>query len=72
MKEWVLVISMWGHTGEEWQYIGNQIVLDQPMIREQCEYLVKENAWKEFYDNQYYKLVKQCYPIDCQGKDKCN
>ena len=34
---YVLVISMWGNTGQNWQYIGNQIVLQQPMTLDQCE-----------------------------------
>ena len=58
----VLVITMWGNTGQEWQYIGNQIVLQQPMTEEQCEYLIDENMWKAFYSNQYYKLMAHCHP----------
>jgi len=58
----VLVITMWGNTGQEWQYIGNQIVLQQPMTEEQCEYLIDEDMWKAFYSNQYYKLMAHCYP----------
>ena len=73
MKEFVLVISMWGHTGEgkNWEYIGNQMVLDQVMTRTQCEFMVTEGRWKTFYENQNYKMVKQCFPIDCQGKKSC-
>ena len=71
MKEFMLVISMWGHTGEEWQYIGNQVVLDQVMTKAQCEYMVEGDRWKAFYNNEYYKMVIQCYPKECQGKDSC-
>ena len=71
MKEFMLVISMWGHTGEEWQYIGNQMVLDQVMTKAQCEYMVEEDRWVTFYNNDYYKMVPQCYPKECQGKDSC-
>jgi len=58
----VLVISMWGNTGQEWQYIGNQIILQQPMTEAQCEYLIDEQMWKAYYSNQYYKLTTHCYP----------
>ena len=73
MKEFVLVISMWGHTGEsgDWEYRGNQMVLDQVMTRTQCEFMVVDGKWKTFYENQNYKMVKQCFPIDCQGKNSC-
>jgi len=72
MKEWFLVISMWGNTGEEWLYIGNQVVLDQAMTQPQCEYMVKAERWTPFYDNEYYKMVIQCYPKECQGKESCD
>ena len=58
---YVLVISMWGHTGFDWQYIGNQIVLQQPMTLDQCEYLIDKTMWEAFYNNEYYKLTVHCY-----------
>tara|TARA_Y100001951_G_C11255935_1_gene249406 strand:- start:433 stop:651 length:219 start_codon:yes stop_codon:yes gene_type:complete len=61
---YVLVISMWGNTGQDWQYIGNQIVLQQPMTLDQCEYLIDETMWQAFYNNEYYKLMAHCYPED--------
>jgi len=61
---YVLVISMWGNTGQDWQYIGNQIVLQQPMTLEQCEYLIDDTMWQAFYNNEYYKLMADCYPED--------
>ena len=61
---YVLVISMWGNTGQDWQYIGNQIVLQQPMTLDQCEYLISETMWQAFYNNEYYKLMAHCYPED--------
>ena len=37
---YVLVISMWGLTGEgDWTYIGNQDVLKQEFTLEQCTIL---------------------------------
>ena len=34
---YVLIISLWGYTGTEWVYVGNQIVYQEPMTKEQCE-----------------------------------
>ena len=38
MKEFVLVISMWGHTGEgeNWEYIGNQMPAIYTMFSVWC------------------------------------
>lgn len=58
----VLVISMWGHTGIDWHYIGNRIVLQQAMTLEQCEYLISEDMWTATYSNEYYKLMAHCLP----------
>lgn len=58
----LLVISMWGNTGTEWQYIGNQVVLRQPMTEEQCLYLLQDQMWEHFYVNEYYKVMIHCVP----------
>jgi len=68
---YVLVISMWGFTGFEWQYIGNQVSLQQPMTEGQCLYLIEEDMWQASYDNQYYKMVAHCFPTDCAGLTSC-
>ena len=68
----MLVISMWGHTGREWQYIENQMVLNQDMTKQQCEYMAADERWTTFYNNEYYRMEVQCYPKSCQGKDKCD
>ena len=47
-KVFVLVISMWGNNGTDWEYIGNQMVLQQDMTKSQCEYMVKEDMWKVY------------------------
>ena len=70
-KIFVLVISMWGNTGENWEYIGNQMVLNQDMTEAQCEYMAADEQWKKFYDNEYYGMKLECFPKDCQGKEKC-
>tara|TARA_B100000575_G_scaffold170046_1_gene136057 strand:- start:662 stop:880 length:219 start_codon:yes stop_codon:yes gene_type:complete len=72
MKEFVLVISMWGHTGIEWVYVGNQVVLQQAMTQKQCHYLLQEDMWKATYNNEFYKMNIQCFPKDCAGKRVCD
>ena len=54
---YILVITMWGHTGIEWQYIGNQIALQQEMTEEQCLYLIAEDMWKATYENEFYQDI---------------
>ena len=72
-KIFVMVVSMWGHTAEgEWVYIGNQSVLNQDLTEKQCESMGDKKQWKHFSNNPYYGLKFQCYPKDCQGKEKCD
>ena len=71
IETFVLVISMWGNDGNEWQYIGNQMVLQQEMTEEQCVYLIDEKMWQATYHNDYYRMIAQCYPVDCAGKESC-
>ena len=67
----VLVISMWGNNGTEWEYIGNQMVLNQDMTKAQCEYMANDEQWTRFNNNEYYNMQLDCFPKDCQGKEKC-
>ena len=67
----IMVISMWGFDGNDWQYIGNQIALQQPMTQAQCEYLIDEDMWQVTYENHFYRMMAHCFPTDCAGKDKC-
>jgi len=69
---YVLVITMWGNTGTEWQYIGNQVTLQQPMTEQQCEYLIDEKMWVATYNNQYYRMMAHCFPTDCANMDRCD
>jgi len=52
---------MWGSNGIDWQPIG-QLVLKQPMLEEQCQWLLRDEMWKQFYNNQYYKMTAKCFP----------
>ena len=70
-KVFVLIISMWGNNGTEWEYIGNQMVLNQDMTKAQCEYMMDDEQWTRFNSSEYYNMQLDCYPKDCQGKESC-
>ena len=70
MKEFIMVIGMWGWDGTQNHYIG-QISLQQPMTENQCEYMIDKSMWAHSYDNENYHLTAHCMPKDCAGKDKC-
>ena len=55
MKEFVLVISMWGNNGTTWEYIGNQYVMNEKFTEAQCEILVDNSNWKKHIINEFYK-----------------
>ena len=79
MKEFVLVISMWANTtyyiegkhNEGWEYIGNQMILEKPMSKRECEAITGGDAWTKYYKNEFYAMLPQCYPIKCAGKKDC-
>ena len=64
MKEFVLVISMWGNNGTAWEYIGNQYVMSEKFTEAQCEILVDNSNWKKHIINEYYKLQFDCFHED--------
>ena len=71
-KIFVLVVSMCGNNGIDWEYIGNQSVLNQDMTQKQCEYMAdEENTWTRHNTNKFYRIQMQCYPKDCAGKQTC-
>ena len=71
-KGFLLVITMWGNNGIDWEYIGNQIVLQQVMTEEQCVYLIDKDMWEATYENKYYRMMAHCFPEDCAGKESCD
>ena len=72
MKEFILVISMWGaDTAGHDHYIG-QLALQQPMTQKQCEYMIDEKMWKSSYENEYYHMKGYCFPKECSGKESCD
>ena len=71
MKEFILVITMWGiDAGGDNNYIG-QIALQQPMTKPQCEYMMNEKMWKPTYENEYFYMKVHCFPAECSGKEQC-
>tara|TARA_R100000773_G_C4216830_1_gene115378 strand:- start:899 stop:1126 length:228 start_codon:yes stop_codon:yes gene_type:complete len=61
---YVLVISMWGFNGFDWVYLGNQLALQQAMTEDQCAYLIDEGMWKPVINNQFYRMLAECHPMD--------
>ena len=49
---------MWGFDGNEWKYIGNQIVLNHPATKEECMALKQNWSWHE--NNEYYRFSIEC------------
>ena len=64
MKEFLLVISMWGNNGMTWQYIGNQYIMQELFTKEQCEMIATEKNWKNVTTNKYYGLQFDCFHKD--------
>ena len=55
----VLVISLWGFDGNEWVYVGNQIVLNEPMIKKECMEIREDWSWHE--QNEFYRFSIECH-----------
>ena len=70
MKEFILVISMWGSDGATDHYIG-QIALQHPFSKQQCHMLIESDMWTSSYDNEYYHMKGHCFPKECAGKRNC-
>lgn len=63
-KEFLLVISMWGNTGTEWVYIGNQYVNNNLMTKSQCESIIDDSQWSKNRTNEYYDIQFDCFHKD--------
>ena len=55
---------MWGNTGKEWLYTGNQYVMQELFTKEQCEQIVKSSNWQKHETNEYYGLQFDCFNKD--------
>ena len=61
MKEFILVISMWGNTGEEWVYTGNQYIMQELFTKQQCEVIAQNANWEKYEKNEYLGLQFDCF-----------
>ena len=62
MKVYLLVISMMGSTADDTHmFIGSQMVLNQEMTLEQCEFMLDEKLWSNHWDNEYYYMELSCH-----------
>ena len=64
MKEFILVVSMWGNTGTDWLYMGNKYIMQQLFTKEQCEIIASKKNWKQVIKNEYYAVQFNCFHND--------
>ena len=62
MKEFLMIISMWGQTAVgSWEYIGNQYVNNTMMTEQVCREIIKRKNWSFNETNQYYRIQFDCF-----------
>jgi len=64
VKTFVVVIRMWGNTGDGWMYTGNQYVMQELFTLEQCHAIVDSTNWQKHEENEYYGLQFDCFEKD--------
>ena len=58
-KVFVLVVSLWGFTGDSWVFTGNQLVLqDKFLDKEACQTMGRN--FMKFEMNKYFTFKVQC------------
>lgn len=62
METFLVLLSMWGHNGLDWEYIGNQYVFNTPMTEVECTNIVKDTAWSKWESNEFYRIQIECVP----------
>ena len=55
---------MWGNTGAEWKYIGNQYIMQETFTEEQCQIIIDNSNWQKHMENPYYRLQFDCFEND--------
>ena len=63
MVKYLLVFSLWGNTGTDWVYIGNQYVFNTPMPLEKCELMAELDNWSWHEDNDFYTIQLDCQEV---------
>ena len=71
MDTFILVVSMWGFTGQEWAYIGQQS-LQQEMSETQCIWLKSEEMWRSNYENENFRFRMDCMKASCAFQESCS
>ena len=69
-KVFLLVVSLWGYNGSAWVYTGNQMVMNEPMPKEQCEQLIADTSWSKHITNEYYGIKFDCMPESKELKEE--
>jgi len=64
MKEFLLVVSMWGNNGTDWVYMGNQYIMQELFTKEQCMMIAAKENWKQVVTNKYYAVAFDCFHKD--------
>tara|TARA_B100001057_G_scaffold50330_1_gene44838 strand:- start:1370 stop:1582 length:213 start_codon:yes stop_codon:yes gene_type:complete len=62
MAMFVLVFSLWGFNGEDWVYIGNQYIYNEPMPIDTCMFIAHQSNWYKYETNENYRLSVECKP----------
>ena len=58
-KIFLLVVSLWGFTGDSWVFTGNQMVLqDKFLDKESCQTMGRN--FMKFEMNKYFTFKVQC------------
>ena len=58
-KVFVLVVSLWGFTGDSWVFTGNQMVLQVKFLdKESCQTMGRN--FMKFEMNKYFTFKVQC------------
>ena len=55
---------MWGFTGDDWVYTGNQYIMQELFTLNQCNQIVDDANWEKFQENEYYGLQFDCFHVD--------
>jgi len=62
MTMFVLVFSLWGFNGDNWVYIGNQYIYNEPMPVDICLFIAHQSNWSKYEANENYRLSVECKP----------
>tara|TARA_B100001287_G_C22241119_1_gene325995 strand:- start:282 stop:491 length:210 start_codon:yes stop_codon:yes gene_type:complete len=62
MAMFVLVFSLWGFNGDNWVYIGNQYIYNEPMPIDICMFIAHQSNWSKYETNENYRLSVECKP----------